>query len=396
MDDLLTLEIMPKESTTIVSNNDTTIVATTANERLAALPVERQKAVTDFSKQINVLDNNLVVSYGNVPLKKSADTNGKFLEKMSGSQDDRAVVEMITKLSEATNNGQHEIEVLAKKPSLFERLVYLITGKNRDEEIKLVIKNTYELVTGIQAQMEASIKTLIDRAEDAKILTKSNAETAMSLEEYLVAGYLSLAEAEKRVEELKETNNPGDQIAQKELESGIRQMSYQLSVLEQAKATSIISAVQSITDLENMNTTRQMIQSKTQMIVTLFSQLGSNAILANTTKRIHESQKTMDEMSKALMIKVSQDTADTTVAVAESFAKGVLDVDTIVQCMDIMHKGYEEAAQKYQEFFDNRNEELKKLKDAEEKIMPALDQAISSSSLRKEIKVSSSEQKLII
>lgn len=384
------------QNSTLNVNGESSIVSQTASERLSKLPLERQKAVKEFALKINVLDNNIVTSYGNVPLKKSADVNGEFLEKMANTEDDKAVVEMITKLSEATNNGQHEIEILAKPPSFFQRLYYIFTGKSRDDEIKIVVKNTYQIVTGLQAQMEKSIETLIQRAEDGKLITKSNSETAMSLEEYLVAGYIALSEAEERCKALCNMDSPEQQIAKKQLESGIRQMSYQLSVLEQAKATSIVSAVQAITDIENMNTTRQMIQSKTQMLVTLVSQLGSSALLNNTTKRIHESQKTIEEMSKAMMIKVSQDTADTTVAIAESFSKGVLDVETILKCMDIMHKGFEDANNRYHQFFEKRDSELVKLKEAEEKMLPTLEQAIKASTVSDEVMPNSRDSKLVI
>lgn len=392
----LTLQNKAQDVSLATKSSETNLVSTTARERLEALPVERQSVVRDFSQKIDILDNNIVTSYGNVPLKKSADVCGKFLEMTAGTPDDKAVVDMITKLSEATKSGQREIEILAKPPSFFKKLFYLFTGKSQEDEVKLVVKNTYQIITGIKSQMDKSVNTLIERAEQGKNITKSNAETVISLEEYLVAGYLALDEAQKRCEELKKDNNPNNQIAVKQLESAIRQMSYQLSALEQAKASSIISAVQSVTNVENTNTAKQMIQSQVQTIVTIFSQLGANAILNNTTKRIHESQKTMTEMSKAMMLQVSQDTADTTVAIAESFSKGVLDVETILQCMDTMTKGFEEANSYYQKFFENRDAELVKLKEAEEKMMPVLKQAISSSVASKDIFLTSKENKLVV
>ena len=127
----LTLQNKAQDVSLVTKSSETNLVSTVASERFEALPVERQKVIREFSQKIDILDDNIVTSYGNVPLKKSADVCGKFLEMTAGTPDDKAVVDMITKLSEATKSGQREIEILAKPPSFLKNFFIFLLGKVR-------------------------------------------------------------------------------------------------------------------------------------------------------------------------------------------------------------------------------------------------------------------------
>lgn len=346
--------------------------------RLEALPKEHQQEVIDFSKKINVADSQIVTTYGNVPLENVAKICGEFLQKMSGTVEDKEIVKLLVELSDATNSGQHEIEVLAKKPNLWERIIYLFTGKDREQETKFVIKKTYDLICSLKDQMKTSIVTLIERCEEAKIITKGNVETAYALEKYLIAGYMALEAAKEKAKGLESSTLPQDQIEYKSLCSGIRTFEYKLSALEEARMTSILSAGQAVTAIESMNTLRVMIDTKSQIIITLYSQMSSNAILNSTTTRIYEGQKTMDEMSKQMILKVSQDAADMSVNIAKAFSKGAFDADTIVEAFEILKSGYDEANSYYNSFSSNLVNELKRIREAEESTRKVLSRAESS------------------
>lgn len=362
----------------VVSTSSQEIQAITS-ERLAALPADQQQEVIDFSKKIDVSDSQIVTTYGNIPLENVANICGEFLQKMSGTVEDKEIVKLLVELSDATNSGQHEIEILAKKPNFFERIAYLFTGKDREQETKIVIKKTYDLICDLKEQMKTSIVTLTERCEEAKIITKGNVETAYALEKYLIAGYMALEAAREKASELEKSTLPQDQIAYKSLCSGIRTFEYKLSALEDAKMTAVLSAGQAVTAIESMDTLRVMIDTKSQIIITLYSQMSSNAILNNTTKRIYEGQRTMDEMSRQMILKVSQDAADMNVSIAKAFSKGAFDVDTIVQAFEILKSGYDEANSYYNSFSDNLVSELKKIRTAEESTRKVLSLAESSS-----------------
>ncbi len=386
MSENLELTTRRKENNIIIDSGESTKIQQITDERLMALTPDRQNAVREFSEKINLSDMDIITNYGNIPLQKSADVTGKFLEKVAGEEDDKEIVEMISELSETTNKGQQEIEILAKKPNFIQKLIYLFKGTSREDEMKLVIKSTYDLITKLKANMEASLDTLMERSKDAEVITKSNIETAQSLEEYLVAGYLALERAKEESSNISASANVQDQMLAKSLNSGIRAFEYKLRTLEEAKTCSLIAATQAITDVENMNTLHLMISSKSQSVLTLFSQMGSNAILNNTTKRIHESQGTLDMMSKAMLEKISEDTAASTVAIAKSFTEG-FDPDTAIKCMETLHNGFIEAAKFYEEFSSSRETELVKVRESEKKILPVLNEAIAGSTAKIDVDI---------
>ena len=126
---------------------------------------QTQANVLALSTQIDVLDLERIMSYGQIPLITSFEQAGKILQNAQGTTADQEVVKEVIELTKQANDTYDEFNLILKEPSLIQRILLKIstaTKEKQDSEVSIRAVTSYKLLEQLSKSCEKWLTMLKD------------------------------------------------------------------------------------------------------------------------------------------------------------------------------------------------------------------------------------------
>ena len=308
--------------------------APNANAAIAAqlndtLTKEEQKAVTDFSKQIDIANPEHAMLYGADAQKKVSDFADSILEGIQ-NKDAGSVGDLLTNLIGELKNFEHSTEKPTGLRALFtnaERYVAQVRSRFDD-----VSKN----VDTIAGSLESHQVMLLKDVAMFNHLYDMNLQYFKELTMYIVAGeqrLQSFRNKEVAQAKAKATKTKDTMDAQKasDLDAAADRFEKKLHDLKLTRQISLQMAPQ-IRLLQNNNSLLiERIQSTLVNTLPLWKNQMVLAIGMEHSRQAMQAQRSVTDMTNDLLKKNAETLKMGTVETAKEAERGIIDIDTLVK-----------------------------------------------------------------
>ncbi len=308
--------------------------APNANAAIAAqlndtLTKEEQKAVTDFSKQIDIANPEHAMLYGADAQKKVSDFADSILEGIQ-NKDAGNVGDLLTNLIGELKNFEHSTEKPTGLRALFtnaERYVAQVRSRFDD-----VSKN----VDTIAGSLESHQVMLLKDVAMFNHLYDMNLQYFKELTMYIVAGEQRLqAFRDKEVAQAKakatKTKDTMDAQKASDLDAAADRFEKKLHDLKLTRQISLQMAPQ-IRLLQNNNSLLiERIQSTLVNTLPLWKNQMVLAIGMEHSRQAMQAQRSVTDMTNDLLKKNAETLKMGTVETAKEAERGIIDIDTLVK-----------------------------------------------------------------
>lgn len=343
------IEVEAEVELVVPQNDGTELDAKTAED---ALSEEERKMVDDFSKQIDLNDNNLIVQYGVGAQKKLTDFSESALASVR-TQDLGEIGNMITGVVAELKNFD-----ATEEKGLFG---FFKKGKNKLE----MLRTRYDKA---EANVNKIIKVLEDRQmqlmKDNATLEKMHEHNMAYFKEltmYILAGKKRIAEIRGgELEELKakaaQSGRPEDAQAVRDLEERLTRFEKKIYDLELTRTISLQMAPQIRLVQNNDITMIEKIQTTVVNTIPLWkSQMVLALGIANATAAV-KAQNAVTELTNDMLKNNAEMLETSTVQIARESERGIVDIETLQKTNESLIRTFDEVVKIQQEGRQKRAE----------------------------------------
>lgn len=343
------IEVEAEVELVVPQNDGTELDAKTAED---ALSEEERKMVDDFSKQIDLNDNNLIVQYGVGAQKKLTDFSESALASVR-TQDLGEIGNMITGVVAELKNFD-----ATEEKGLFG---FFKKGKNKLE----MLRTRYDKA---EANVNKIIKVLEDRQmqlmKDNATLEKMHEHNLAYFKEltmYILAGKKRIAEIRGgELEELKakaaQSGRPEDAQAVRDLEERLTRFEKKIYDLELTRTISLQMAPQIRLVQNNDITMIEKIQTTVVNTIPLWkSQMVLALGIANATAAV-KAQNAVTELTNDMLKNNAEMLETSTVQIARESERGIVDIETLQKTNESLIRTFDEVVKIQQEGRQKRAE----------------------------------------
>lgn len=294
----------------------------------SAFTEEERKQIEEFSRQINVTDNNVILQYGAAAQQKLADFSEKALENVR-TQDLGEVGDMLASVVAELKDFDTDDEPKGI-------LGFFKKGGDKLETLKAKFDKTEVNVDKICEGLESHQIRLLKDTAVLDEMYKLNASYFKELSMYIVAG-------KKRVQQVRATdlvvltkkaeasNLPEDAQAAKDLASYCDRFEKKLHDLELSRMVSLQTAPQ-LRLIQNNNTMMvEKIQSTLVNTIPLWKNQMVIALGLEHATQAAKAQNAVSDMTNELLKKNAEKLHTATVTTAKEAERGIVDIATLNQ-----------------------------------------------------------------
>ena len=329
----------PADEAAIQAERDKTAVKL----ELDQLSPEEQKVVTEFSKQINIMDTNAILSYGAASQKHISDFSDSALQAVRTKD-------------------------LGEVGDMLSDLVVELKGFNFDEKekkgifgIRRKVKNQIENLKADYAKAEVNVDKITEMLEKHQITLMK--DTAMldkmyeknqgyfkELTMYILAGKQKLEECKNETlpalqKKAQETGLPEDAQAANDYSNMINRFEKKIYDLELTRMISVQMAPQIRMIQNNDSLLVEKIQTSIVNTIPLWKSQMVLALGLYHSQQAMEAQREVTNMTNTLLKKNAEMLKTGSIEVAKESERGIVDIETLAQTNKMLIDTLEEVQQ---------------------------------------------------
>ncbi len=342
---------MENNNTMRTNDFEETMQTEVATKVTQVVPINCEAAMRSFSKaekkeilaladQIDVTRLENVMNYGSLPLRKTFEQCGSFLEDERGSLADQEVINRVVELAKKASDSYDDFNIVLREPNFFQRLLLkMSTGaKSHREKIQHSAITNYKLLVELKQSCDSWIDTLRSAMGEIEKSMLNDGETIGLLEKYIIAGKI----AEKRIEgELDGLKNKYTETGLQKydqdyskIKEGYEIFSITMNNLEKSRVMYYLSMAQlKLIGRSNRNV-QISIRTQVNNSIALLGQQMRNAILDAKTHEVLEGQKAINRLNDAVVKDVSKSIGLTAQETEELLYAGFYDVEMAKQAVE--------------------------------------------------------------
>lgn len=274
---------------------------------------EEKKDVLALSDEIDVLQIDKVMNYGSAAAQKTFEQCGEFLKKERGSTADQEVISQVIKLSKEAGQAKEDFNLVLQEPNLLQKIGLFLTTGGRNSHADKVLQSAvtnYQLIFSLVEYSEHWSEILKNAYCDIEDSGRSDLESAITVEKYIVAGELAKSRIEGEIlakeKEYQETGLQLYSAELKRLKQGYKTFLQTMRVLEKARVAYYISLGQLSLELDTNTNVQTVIHTQTKWAMTQLAQQLRNAVLNAHNKEVMEAQKSLDILNDKIIQDVSK------------------------------------------------------------------------------------------
>ena len=293
----------------------------------SSLTDEEKKMVSDFAKQIDIMETNSILQYGATAQNKVADFSDTALKNVKTKDMDDVGDTLLKLVSELRN-----FDVDEKNDGFFDKLFKKSSNSINDLKAKYDSANTN--VDKIVKILENHQITLMKDIALLDQLYEKNLKNFKELTMYILAGYERLDEIKKNelpaaLKKAEESGLPEDAQAANDLSEAINRFEKKLHDLELTRMVSIQMAPQIRLVQNNDTLMTEKIQSTLVNTIPLWKSQMLIALGIAHSKEAVKAQNEVSEMTNQMLKQNAENLKMATVETAKESERGIVDIETL-------------------------------------------------------------------
>ncbi len=357
--------------------NKTTELVPLTTSSLRYFNEEEQKEILSVASQINALEIEKIMSYGQIPLLRSFEEAGKLLKDDEGSSADQEVIKEVIELSKQANQNYDDFNLVLKEPNFLQKLLLKISSSAKgkhNKEVSVKAISNYKLLEQLSESCEKWIEMLQDGFTQIHSSAQQDKTNCEELEKYIVAGRIAEERIQSEVEAAKQQYELTGLMADKEnfdnLKEGLETFQVVLLNLEKSRAAFGISIGQLYLQSKTNKNVQIAVRTQKANSMALAAQQLRNAVLNAKNKIALEGQKSISSLNNELMKKISENSVLTAEESERVLLNGVYSVEAALEAAKTVIDGCELIKKAREERNAGIVQELDKLKTLLSEIEP--------------------------
>ena len=294
----------------------------------SGLNEEEKKFVSNFSKQIDIMETNSILQYGATAQNKVADFSDNALKNVRTKDIDDIGDTLVDLVKELKN---FEID---EKDGIFTKLFK--KNANKIEVVKAKYDNANTNVDKIVKILENHQITLMKDISLLEQLYEKNLVNFKELTMYILAGYKRLKEIKENdlkaaLKKAEETGLPEDAQAANDLSEAINRFEKKLHDLELTRMVSIQMAPQIRLVQNNDTLMTEKIQSTLVNTIPLWKSQMLIALGIAHSKEAVKAQNEVSEMTNKMLKENAENLKMATIETAKESERGIVDIETLTE-----------------------------------------------------------------
>ena len=294
----------------------------------SGLSEEEKKMVSDFSKQIDIMETNSILQYGATAQTKVADFSETALKNVRTKDIDTIGDTLLDLVSELRNFDVDEKDGFFTK--LFKK------GSNSINDVKAKYDNANVNVDKIVKILENHQITLMKDINLLDQLYEKNLVNFKELTMYILAGYQRLEEIKTKdlpaaLKKAEESGLPEDAQAANDLSEAITRFEKKLHDLELTRTVSIQMAPQIRLVQNNDTLMTEKIQSTLVNTIPLWKSQMLIALGIAHSKEAVKAQNEVSEMTNKMLKQNAENLKMATIETAKESERGIVDIETLTE-----------------------------------------------------------------
>ncbi len=294
----------------------------------SGLSDEEKKMVSDFSKQIDIMETNSILQYGATAQTKVADFSETALKNVRTKDIDTIGDTLLDLVSELRNFDVDEKDGFFTK--LFKK------GSNTINDVKAKYDNANVNVDKIVKILENHQITLMKDINLLDQLYEKNLVNFKELTMYILAGYQRLEEIKTKdlpaaLKKAEESGLPEDAQAANDLSEAITRFEKKLHDLELTRTVSIQMAPQIRLVQNNDTLMTEKIQSTLVNTIPLWKSQMLIALGIAHSKEAVKAQNEVSEMTNKMLKQNAENLKMATIETAKESERGIVDIETLTE-----------------------------------------------------------------
>lgn len=351
-----------------VADPDSHELAPLTPSALSHFSPEVQSEILAVAEQIDVLQTEKIMSYGQIPLLRSFEQAGNILKEDQGSSADQEVIRQVIELSKQANESYDDFNLVLKEPNFLQKLLLKIsaTAKDKhDKDLQVKAITCYKMIEQLVESCDRWIDMLVDgftKIHTSALQDKVNCE---ELEKYIVAGRIAEERIANEVEAARQAYEISGLISDKDaydsLKEGLEIFQIVLFNLEKSRAAFGISIGQLELQSKANKNIQIAVRAQKANSMALAAQQLRNAILNAKNQVVLEGQRSIATLNSELLKKVSENTVLTAEESEKILVSGVYTVEAAREAIQTVIHGCELIEKARGERNAHMAEELSKL-----------------------------------
>lgn len=369
--------ILAESFVPVVEDSAETELAPLSATSLQHFKEEEQKEILRIADEINVLELEKIMSYGQIPLLRSFEEAGKILKEEQGSSADQEVIRQVIELAKQANESYEDFNLVLREPGFLQKiLLKLFNGmkENHDKEVKYKAITNYKLLEQLRDSCETWIKMLQDAFGKIELSAYSDRDNCYELEQYIVAGYIAQERIQQEVESAKENWQQTGLVQAKndydKLREGLDTFQIVLLNLEKSRAAYGISIGQLMLQAKANKNIQIAVRTQKANSMALAGQQLRNAILDAKNREALEGQKSITKLNDELMQKIASNTVLTAEESEKVLLNGVYTVESALVAAKTVIDGCSIIEKARIDRLNNISQEMDKLKVLVDELAP--------------------------
>lgn len=302
--------------------------------------ISGHSVIVHRANQINIYDTNAVLTYGSEVASKVASFSDNILNQVRS----RDTGEIGQKLSSIIVKAKGLDTTSLSKKNILSRLF-----GNAEAELKkfmLQFDTLSSQIEEVSNQLSSSQLKLMSRIKELDELYEINLQQFIDLNLYIEAGKFKLQECSEEVLRLTSEVNDDAKKAQElsDLKNAMKRFEKRLTDLSLIRTNALQTAPQIRLIQENSLTLAQKIQTTHELTIPLWKRSFVIALALNEQRGALELEEMVNDANNALLIQNAQLLRETSVGVAQSNQRTVIDIETIEKVHEEFKLGFEEVA----------------------------------------------------
>ena len=294
----------------------------------SGLSEEEKKMVSDFSKQIDIMETNSILQYGATAQTKVADFSETALKNVRTKDIDTIGDTLLDLVSELRNFDVDEKDGFFTK--LFKK------GANSINDVKAKYDSANVNVDKIVKILENHQITLMKDINLLDQLYEKNLVNFKELTMYILAGYQRLEEIKQNelpaaLKKAEESGLPEDAQAANDLSEAITRFEKKLHDLELTRTVSIQMAPQIRLVQNNDTLMTEKIQSTLVNTIPLWKSQMLIALGIAHSKEAVKAQNEVSEMTNKMLKQNAENLKMATIETAKESERGIVDIETLTE-----------------------------------------------------------------
>ncbi len=336
MNDKIKLSLTSEENE-LIENEVVDVEAPETN-----LSEEELATVNEFSQQIDLHDNQIILQYGSSAQKKIADFSDSALENVR-TKDLGVVGDALTGLIgelKGFNPNEEDKGFL----SIFKKAGNKIADlKARYNKAEVNVENICNILENHQIILIKDI-TVLDQ------LYEKNLNNFKELSMYILAGQKKLEEVRSveltaLVEKANQSSLPEDSQAANDLANACNRFEKKIHDLQLTRTVSIQMAPQIRLVQNNNNLMSEKIQSTLVNTIPLWKTQMILALGISHSEQAMKAQREVTDMTNELLKKNAETLKTTTIETAKESERGIVDIDTLIKTNETLISTLDEVLQ---------------------------------------------------